>query len=187
VIHRFFRLLALQLVLLFACTPAMAAETVEVTHARINLTEDGYKLTASYSFDLNHGLEDALQNGVKLYFTTEIQLTRRRWYWFDEKAVNASQTVAISYDVLTRKYRVSIVGSLQSSFATLDEALAAIRRPGAWVIANRGQLKAGENYTVTLSMKLDRQYLSKPIQVNALNNSDWRLSSTTKKFTYRAE
>jgi len=187
VIHRFLRLLALQLVLLFACTPAMAAETVEVTHARINASDEGYKLSAGYSFDLNHGLEDALQNGVKLYFTTEIELTRRRWYWFDEKAVNTSQTVAISYDVLTRQYRVSVAGSLQRSFPTLDDALFLIRRPSPWVIANRGQLKVGETYTVTLSMKLDRQYLSKPIQVNALNNSDWRLSSTTKRFSYRAE
>lgn len=186
-IHRFLRLIALQLVLLFACTQAMAAESIEVTQARINLADEGYKLTTSYSFDLNHGLEDALQNGVKLYFTTEVELTRRRWYWFDEKAVNASQTVAISYDVLTRQYRTSIAGSLQRSWPTLEEALFIVRRQPSWVIANRGQLKVGENYNVTLNMKLDRQYLSKPIQVNALNNSDWRLSSATKKFTYRAE
>ena len=27
----------------------------------------------------------------------------------------------------------------------------------------------------------------KPIQVNAFNDSDWRLNSNTKRFTYRAE
>jgi hypothetical protein len=36
-------------------------------------------------------------------------------------------------------------------------------------------------------MRLDVALLSKPFQVHALNNSDWRLSSDWKTFTYKAE
>jgi hypothetical protein len=36
-------------------------------------------------------------------------------------------------------------------------------------------------------MFMDREYLQKPLQVNAFNNSDWRLASNKKTFTYRAE
>jgi hypothetical protein len=48
-------------------------------------------------------------------------------------------------------------------------------------------LKPGETYTVTLRMFMDRQALLKPLQVNAINNAGWQLSSGKKTFTYRAE
>lgn len=184
---RFFRLLACQLLLIFACAQAWAADGVEITRAGILATEDGYKLDASYSFELTHGLEDAIQHGVQLFFTTEVELTRPRWYWTDEKAASARQTVRIWYDVFTREYNVTLLGSVKQTFATLDEALFLIRRPSRWVIAPKGALKPGEVYNVTLRMGMDREYLQKPLQVNAINNADWRLSSSKKAFSYKAE
>jgi hypothetical protein len=174
---------------MFACAQAAAADGVDITRAQIEASEDGYKLAAAYAFDLSHGLEDAIQHGIKLYFTTDIELTRSRWYWFDEKAVLAHQTSRITYDVLLRQYHVSILGtgSVQQTFNTLEEAMFLIRRPSRWLIAARGALKAGEVYNVTLRMALDREYLPKPIQVNAFNNAEWRLSSNKKTFTYKAE
>ncbi|HAT32072.1 MAG TPA: DUF4390 domain-containing protein [Janthinobacterium sp.] len=189
VTRRFFRFLAWQLLLVLACalTPARAADGVEVLRANIEAADEGYKLAASFAFDLNHGLEDAVQSGVPLFFTTEIALTRPRWYWFDEKAVVAKRTSRISYNVLTRQYHVSIAGSVQQSFTTLDDALFLIRRPSRWLVAARGALKQGEVYNVTLRMGMDPDYLPKPIQVNAFNNADWRLTSDKKSFLYKAE
>ena len=192
VTSRFFRLLAWQALLMLLLAGGMpparaAADVVEITHAHIESVDDGYKLAASFAFDLNHGLEDAIQHGVPLYFTTEIELTRPRWYWFDEKAIVARQTSRISYNVLTRQYHVSITGSVQQSFASLDDAMFLVRRPSRWLVAPRGALKVGEVYNVTLRMGMDRDYLPKPIQVNAFNNSDWRLASNKKSFLYRAE
>jgi len=191
VIQRFFRLLCWQLLIALACGLPQAARaadnTVEITRAYIEAAEEGYRLSSAYSFDLNHNLEDALQSGVKLYFTTEIEFTRPRWYWFDDKAISAKRTYIIHYDVFLRTYRVTIIGSVQQTFPTLEDALFFIRRPTRWVVAPRGALKIGEVYNVTLRMGMDRDYLPKPIQVNAFNNSDWRLSSNKKTFQYRAE
>jgi hypothetical protein len=184
---RFFRLLACQLLLAFACAHAQASDGIDITRASIESTEDGYRLAANYAFDLNHGLVDAIQHGVQLYFTTEIELTRPRWWWRDEKAVSSRQTVRIWYDALLRKYNVTVMGSMQQTFATLDEAMFLIRRPSRWLIAPRGALKPGEVYQVSVRMFMDREYLQKPFQVNAFNNSDWRLASNRKTFTYRAE
>ncbi len=184
---RFFRLLACQLLLVLACAQAHAADGVDITHAHIESSEEGYKLAASYAFELNHGLEDAIRHGVDIYFTTEVSLTRPRWYWFAEKAVAAKQTVRISYNVLTRQYRVTILGSIQQTFSSLEEALFLIRRPSRWLIAPKGALKNGEEYTVTLHMEMDRDYLPKPLQVQSYNNADWRLESNRKTFLYRPE
>ncbi|MDL2354923.1 MAG: DUF4390 domain-containing protein [Pseudomonadota bacterium] len=184
---RFFRLLACQLLLLFACAQAQAADGVDIALAHIESTEEGYRLDARYAFELNHDLEDAIQHGVPLFFTTEIELTRPRWWWTDEKAVVAHHTQRIWYDVLLRQYHVSVVGSVQQTFPTLEEALFNIRRPSRWLIAPKGALKPGETYNVTLRMFMDRQFLQKPLQVNAFNNAGWQLGSTKKFFTYRAE
>jgi Domain of unknown function (DUF4390) len=184
---RFFRLLACQLLLVFACATAQAADGIDITLAKIEATDEGYRLAANYSFDLNRDLEDALQHGVKLYFTTEIELVRPRWYWRDDRAVSSRRTVAISYDVLLRQYYVSVQGSVQQTYQTLDEAMFQIRRPSRWLIAPKGALKHGETYEVSLRMYMNRELLQKPLQVNAFNNSDWQLASNRKTFNYRAE
>jgi hypothetical protein len=166
---------------------ACAAEGVEITRANLESSEDGYKLALGFSFELTRSLEDAITRGIPLYFTTDVQLTRPRWYWFDEKAISASQTVRISYNVLTHQYHAAISGGLQQSFSSLDDALSLIRRPGRWVVAEKGALKAGEVYTVAVRMGLDVARLPKPFQIHALNSSDWRFSSDWKQFTFRAE
>jgi hypothetical protein len=166
---------------------ACAAEGVEITRANLESSEDGYKLALGFSFELTRSLEDAITRGIPLYFTTDVQLTRPRWYWFDEKAISASQTVRISYNVLTHQYHAAISGGLQQSFSSLDDALSLIRRPGRWVVAEKGSLKVGEVYTVAVRMGLDVARLPKPFQIHALNSSDWRFSSDWKQFTFRAE
>lgn len=184
---RFFRLLACQLLLAFACASAQAADGIEITRASIEASDDGYRLSAAYSFELTAGQQQAVQHGMSLYFTTEIELTRPRWYWTDDRAISSKRTVRLYYDVLTRVYHVSSPGSLQQPFDTLDEALFFIRRPNRWLIGPKGALKTGETYNVSLRMYMDREYLQKPLQVEAFNNSDWRLTSHKKTFTYRAE
>jgi hypothetical protein len=171
----------------FAPRAARAEGGVEITRASIENSEDGYRLALGVSFELTRGLEDAVTRGVPLYFTTEVQLSRPRWYWFNEKTISTSQTVRISYNVLTHQYHAAISGRLQQSFSTLDDALSLVRRPSRWVVAENGALKAGETYNVAVRMGLDLARLAKPFQVHAINSSDWRFSSDWKHFTFKAE
>ena len=184
---RFFCILACQLLLVFACTQARAADGIDITQVEIQPSEEGYRLNTRFSFELNHELQDAVQHGIKLHFTTEIEMTRPRWWLRDEKAVFSKRTIGISYDVLTRQYNVAIGGSVPQSFTTLDDALSLIRRPARWLITPKGALKTGEVYNVSVRMFMDRDYLLKPLQVNAINDSSWRLASNRKSFTYKAE
>lgn len=181
------RWLVCMVLCLFALALPAHADGVDITEARLEQDEDGIRLSAAFSFDLHRSLEDALVRGVPLYFTTEVDIARERWYWFDERTVSASRTLRISYNVLTRQYHAGVVGQLQQSFPTLDDALQLVRRPSRWIVAPPGVLKPGVVYDVTVSMGLDVTQLPKPFQVHALNSSDWRLASDRATFTFKAE
>ena len=186
--RRIIHLLACCLLVLLAHAPSLAVgSNIEITQARLEAGDSGYRLVASFQFDLNRGLEEAIARGIPLYFTTEVELGRPRWYWFAERSVSVKQTTRISYNVLTRQYNASVIGSLQQNYRTLDDALSLVRRPLRWTVAEYGDLAVGENYTVGVRMMLDVSQLPKPFQVNAINNSNWRLSSDWKRFSFTAD
>lgn len=165
---------------------ALAAEA-EVTTAHIEASEDGYRLTTAFSFELSHGLEEAINKGIPMLFTTEVELNRPRWYWFDEKTIRASQTVRIGYNLWTRQYTAAINGSLQQNFNSLEDAMALVLRPRRWLVADKAALTPGATYNVAVRLKLDINQLPKTFVITSLNNSDWRLSSDWKRFTFRVE
>ncbi len=167
--------------------PAARAADIAIEQARLELADDGYRLASSFEFELKPVLLDALNRGVPLYFTTDIELNRPRWYWFDENAVRTSHTIRLSYNVLTRQYYINATGNLRQSFSSLAEALAMVRRPARWLVAERDALAPGATYQVKLRMRLDVTQLPKPFQVNAINDSDWRLASDWHTFTYKVE
>lgn len=174
---------AMLLLALLGHSPRAAAQLIENTEARIEYQDGGFELAAAFDFDLPPALEDALHKGIPLYFVVEFQLTRPRWYWFDEKPVNASRSVRLSYQPLTRQYRVS-TGGLQLPFNRLKGALQFIQQVRGWRVFERGDVKRGEAYHAELRMRLDLSQLPKPFQINAVNTRDWNLSSDWKRFMY---
>lgn len=189
--NRFFslRLIAWLWIGLTVCLVPAAparADTVEVQRASLQADGNGWSLDARFDFELNSSLEDAVNKGVPLYFTTEFELTRPRWYWFDEQPVSMTQTLRLSFQPLTREYRVSSVssGGLQLGFASLAEALAVVKHVTSWHVIDRNQVQPGETYTASVRMQLDTALMPKPFQVDAVNNRDWTLASDWKRFTF---
>jgi hypothetical protein len=180
-------LTALMLALFLPPSAARAADGIEIVQAHLEPSEEGYKLSTTFDFDLPRGLEDAIARGFPLYFTADVIITRPRWYWFDQIVATESQTVRISHNLLTRQYRAAITDSLQQTFSSLEDALSLVKRPNRWVVADKDALKPGETYTVGVRLRLDVAQLSKPFQVHALNSSDWRLASDWKYFNFKAD
>ena len=178
-------LLCLAIALLVVKPAFSASSDIQINTARIEYSGKTYKLFTSFSMDFNHSLEETLLHGIPLYFKTEIEIIRPRAFWFDDVPVSKSRTTRISYNVLTRQYSISIPGTLQRNYSSLEDALSAIRYPPRWTIADSSDLEAGEKYDVGVRIMLDVSQLPKPFQINALNNRDWRLSSDWQWFSYR--
>ncbi len=157
---------------------------IEVVNPQIVFGEEGYALSADFHFELRPRLEEAVARGVVLTFVIDFEMTRRRWYWFDETVAARSQTTSLSYHALTRQYRLSS-GGLHQSFATLAEALAVLSRLRYWPISddNDPPLRFGETYQAALRMRLDTSQLPRPFQISALGSRDWNLASDWKTWT----
>ncbi len=160
------------------------ADDIEVADARLAATEDGVVLAADFAFDLNPRLAEVVTNGVPVYFVVEFELTRPRWYWFDEKAADKRLQLRLSYHALSRYYRLS-TGVLQQNYATLEEALNVLRRVRNWQVVDRGTTLADANYDAAVRMRLDVTLLPKPFQLSALTSRDLNLESPWKRFSFR--
>jgi uncharacterized protein DUF4390 len=169
-----------------AAPGAAYADSIAVQRASLQSDNTGWNIDARFDFDLNSNLEDAVNKGIPLYFTTDFELSRPRWYWFDEQPVSVSQSIRLSFQPLTREYRVSSVstGGLQLGFTTLKDALAVIKHVTSWHVIDRNQVHVGETYNASVRMQLDIALMPKPFQIDAVNNRDWSLSSDWKRFTF---
>ncbi|MGF6264274.1 hypothetical protein OKW50_002834 [Paraburkholderia youngii] len=192
-IKRFFPLrlaavLWIALAVWLAAPGAAHADSIAVQRASLQADNSGWSLDAHFEFELNSNLEDAVNKGIPLYFTTDFELSRPRWYWFDEQPVSVSQSLRLSFQPLTREYRVSSVqsGGLQLGFSTLKDALAVIKHVTSWHVIDRNEVRVGETYNASVRMQLDIGLMPKPFQIDAVNNRDWNLASDWKRFTFTA-
>ncbi|HUJ87954.1 MAG TPA: DUF4390 domain-containing protein [Burkholderiales bacterium] len=174
----------LLLVFVLAMSGTTRADEIFVRDANLRATDEGLVLNAEFSFQITPRLTEAVENGVPLYFELEFELTRSRWYWFDEKAVAKRMQVRLSYHALSRQYRLS-TGLLQQSFGTLEEALDVLRQLRNWLVVDRTVALADANYEAAVRMRLDTTLLPKPFQLSALTNREWNLESAWKRFSFR--
>lgn len=159
-----------------AFIPAAYAEGITVQSAVIEPDEDGYQLQAEFDIQFSPRLEEAVNRGVSLYFVVEFELSRPRWYWFDEKPVQMSQTYKISYTPLLRQYRLSM-GNVYQNFTRFEEVTRVLSRLRGWHVADKGAIRKDQIYQAGLRMRLDPAQLPKPFQLNAIASRDWTLAS----------
>lgn len=173
-------------VLLALLTLGLARAQMEVKSAGLTAGEDAYLLSADALIELNATLEEAIARGVGLHFATEFELTRPRWYWFDETIAARTFTYRLSYHALTRQYRLS-TGALHQSFASLPEAVGVLARIRERAVFDRAQVKPGDTYQAALRVRLDLSLLPKPIQVSAIGAREWNLASEWYRWTFVPE
>ncbi|WP_343636803.1 DUF4390 domain-containing protein [Roseateles sp.] len=136
--------------------------------------DDGLALSFSTRFELPKAAEDALLKGVAVYFVAEVQVLRNRWYWRDARVAQASRTWRLTWQPLTRQYRVS-TGGLHQSFDTLGEAVASLRGVSGWRVADAKEIEDDGRYYLEFSYKLDTAQLPRPMQIGLGGSQGWTL------------
>ncbi|SEL36618.1 DUF4390 domain-containing protein [Nitrosovibrio tenuis] len=170
--------------MLLLTSTAHAEGGIRVKSVTLEAVDDGYQFDADFEITLNPKLEYALEKGIVLYFVTELNLVNSRWYWLDERIAQSRVREGLSYNALTRQYRLSR-GALSQNFSTLKEALQALGRVRDRPIIAISELRRDMEYTVELRMRLDISALPKPFQVETLSSRDWDLSTGILHWTTR--
>ncbi len=159
------------------------AQSLRIVSAEIVAGDDEYFLNADFDITLGAAVESALNKGVPLTFIVEAQLTRPRWYWFDESVVDIRSQYRLTYNALTQQYRVT-VGALFQNFSTLTEALQLLARVRQRLVARRDELTSDQTYQAAVRIRLDTSLLPKPFQVTAITSREWSLNSDWYRWSF---
>jgi len=176
-------LAALAVALVVPLARDVRADVIPIRSAELRIEDGDLLLSAQFDLALTPPLTEALMRGIPLYFTLEFELTRPRWYWLDEKVVQWSITYRVSYNELTRQYRVAS-GPLGQAFESLDEVERFIGRVSSRPVARADTLARGARHDAAVRMKLDVNQLPKPFQVSALTSHEWQLASDWDRWTF---
>ena len=158
------------------------AEGIIARTAMLEPSEEGWLLSADFDIGLPPQVEEALSKGITLYFVLEFNVTRSRWYWFDQRAGVNTQTYRLGYNILTRQYRLS-AGTLFQNFSTVEEALAVLGRVRRRPMLPSGALGRGIAYGAEVRMRLDLSQLPRPFQAAPFGSREWNLVSDWYRFT----
>ncbi len=155
---------------------------------KIERMDDGLWLSTQVNFELPVVVEDALLKGIPIFFVAHARLLRDRWYWINKTVASAQRRMRLSYQPLTRRWRLNIATgeapdvsqglALNQNFESLAEAMSNIRRISRWKIAELADIEPGIRHVVEFSFLLDVSQLPRPLQIGTLGQSDWLISRT---------
>ena len=179
-------LFALALCLCLAPRTEVAAQeagSAQVVQVEPLVREGKLYIDADVELVVNNEIRNAAQKGVPIYFTADLEIVSKRWWWFDKVEVNQQLTWRVVYNALTRQWRVG-TGELSMPEMSFDDALSLVRNIRGWAVAEISDLGRDKPYHGRIRVRLDTSLLARPFQIDAFNSSAWSLATPWKNFTF---
>ena len=155
---------------------------------QVERTPEGMLLSAALAFELPEHVEDALRKGIPMHFVLQAQVLRERWYWSDLEMAQAARYLRLSYQPLTRRWRLhtstepftgaGLGLALAQTYDELADAINAMQRVARWKIADSEQVPEDMPVMVQMRFGLDLSQLPRPLQIGAFGRSGWILQLT---------
>ena len=167
-----------------------AQTQADVTLLRAERSVNEVFVSANVNFELPAVVEDALLKGIPMFFLLEAELYQDRWYWYDKRIASAQRQLRLAYQPLTRRWRVNPSAgggaenaqglSLNQSFETLAEALAAVRQVSQWKVADLAETDLTSKIKLQFRFRLDLSQLPRPFQIGAIGQSEWDIQGVAR-------
>jgi len=163
----------------------------EAPTLKLERIEDGLWLSTQLNFELPAVVEDALYKGIPLYFVSEVDVMRERWYWTNRKIVTVRRHLRLAYQPLTRRWRLNVSAgdvsavaqglALTQNFDSVQDSMAAVRRISHWRVADAADIETDVKHIVEFRFRLDVTQLPRPLQIGTLGQSDWHIAMAATK------
>lgn len=175
------------------------APVIDVPAEGLQLRSTGevLQLSAALRFELPTLVEDALHKGIPVHFVQEARLVSERWYWSDKVVAQTERHMRLSFQPLTRRWRLYTSASplteraqagvsLGVTFDSLEDALAAMQRITRWTVADLSHLPSSGELMLEFQMRIDTAQLPRPLQIGNLGRTGWSvLASRTQRLEAR--
>ena len=165
---------------------AWAQNQVALTSLQTERNDDVYQISAQFDLELSNTVQEALLKGIPVYFVVDAKVYRDRWYWSDKLVAAAQRHIRVSYQPLTRRWRMQVASqpivqnglgvSLMQSYDSLEEVMVNLRRLNRWKFADAAQIETGAGHRLEFAFYLDLSQLPRPLQMGATGQSEWELA-----------
>lgn len=150
----------------------------EIRSASSRLSDGVWFANARIDYQLSDDALEALENGIALTIQLQIEVTRVRRFWTDQKVASLKQSYQISYQPLSERYVVKNLNSgEQNSFATLFSALNSMGRILDLPLIDASILEPDATYEIAMRAVLDQDTLPGPLRLIAFWSEGFRLVS----------
>lgn len=161
-----------------ACPVSYAAEEQIVpTEARvktINGKNGGIYFDGKFSIDLSEETREVLERGITLSFVLEVEVEKPRWYWANKDIGVVKENIRLSYNPMTRQYRVNIDG-MKQSLEDLSSAVQLMSTISNLFISPYMELES--SFVAKARFYLDISKLPKPFQATLKKDNGWNLDT----------
>ena len=164
--------------------------STQISAFKLERGADGVYLSAQIQFDLPPAVEDALLKGIPIFFVAQSELLQERWYWYDRSIAMAQRHMRLSYQPLTRRWRLNVFQgganvihsgqAINQNFESLEDALSAIQRISRWRVADTVLPTTDAQLGVVFNFSLDLDKLPRPFQIGNIGQSDWVIAAAAK-------
>lgn len=166
--------------------PARADTTVDVAGASLALDEGVYGLDADIEIRLPGGARRAIDAGLTLRLTYEIEIARVRRYMFDAEVAALEQKFEVAYHALSQRYLLRNLNSgEQQDFGNLTAALDALSSVRGLPLIDASLLKEGLPYAVRVRAVLTLRSAPDTLSWLLFWSDDWSASSEWYEWTHR--
>jgi hypothetical protein len=142
------------------------------------LRDQTWYLSARIDYQLNRQMLEALQNGIRLTFSLQVEVKETRNWLPDSEIVTLQRDYELSWQPLSRSYLVRNTGNdEQTAHTTLFAALHELGAIADLPLVDSSLLDPQARHEVSLRALLDQQSLPGPLRMLAFWNDDFSLES----------
>ena len=155
-----------------------AQDAFVVESANTQLDETVFFLNAVFAINLPDYIVRAIDQGFDLPLVMEIDVSRERNLWFDQRVIHIRQQYRLSYHSLLDEYSIfNVNAGMRTYFPTLDKALSHLSVILQYPAVDRNSLSVGKSYTIRCRIGVDDAHIPLPLKSSSLWKNDWELRS----------